>query len=232
MSWIGFLQFPEPIRYLIENSVPKLTEVSSSEDWMTCLAALRKYKHYIWNEDVKKDSKLFPSKRWTMVHHAAHFKAPLSILQMLSVDRYPLSLPDAEGRLAIDHLCNGTPKDVKDLLKPSFRMKFLHLELKLIQANFHAVILERIEALVSKYNLILPIISVMLEDIAKTGEIYFNVPGMYGGFTYWFEYSKDRTEVVALWCKSSSRLVGNSEQLHKCTSEGWSLIQRGQSTSG
>ena len=226
MSWVGFLQFPNDVTYLIENVIPKLNEKASTEQWNECLYGLKKFrKHYIWNEDIKNDQRVYPSRRWTIIHHAAYYKAPLQIVQKMAIDRYPLSLPDGEGKLPIDHLDSDTPKDIKALFTPSYKMNFLHLELKLLQANFHEVILERVASLVQKYNVILPILSVLLEDVSKDKEVYFNMPGMYGGFTYWLEFDSSKTEILALYSRSSSRLVGNSEQLHKCTKEGWTLVK-------
>ena len=162
MSWVGFLQFPEDVRYLIENIIPKLNEKSTKEEWLGCLYGLKKYKkHYIWNEAMKTTSTIYPSCRWSIIHHAAHFQAPLSVLQKISVDQFPLSLTDGEGKIALDHLGSKASKDAKALLTPSYKMNYLQLELKLLQANFHEVILERVATLVQKYNLILPMLSKM-----------------------------------------------------------------------
>ena len=149
----------------------------------------------------------------------------MCIRDRMNIDRYPLSLPDGEGKLAIDYVDSEATGDYKELLTPSYKFNFMHLELKLLQANFHEIILERVGALVEKYNLILPIISVIIEDISKHKEIYFNVPGMCGGFTYWLEFDETKTEIVALWSRSSSKLIGNSEQVHKCTAQGWTLMK-------
>lgn len=227
MTWVGFLDFPGDVMYLVENIIPKLNKQSTVNQWKECLYSLQTFKrHYIWNDKFENNSKLYPSSRWTIVHHAAYFNAPLQVLQILIASQYPLSLPDAEGKLPVDHLGVESPKDAKVLLTPSYKINFSHLELKLMQVNFHEVIHERVASLVQKHNLILPVLSLLLEDISKDKEVYFDIPGMYGGFTYWFEFDSTKTEIMSLYSRSSSRLVGDSEQLHKCTTEGWQLITK------
>lgn len=226
MEWVGYLKFPDHIQYLIENKVAKLSSTSKKEEWLECLASLKKFKFYIWNVPVGDNSNTFPSHKWTFIHQAAFHKAPLYILQIMNVDKYPLSLPDGEGRLPIDHMDPSMTQDYKDLLTPIYKLNVLPLELKLIQVNFHAVIQDRIETMIEKYNLVLPVLSVLLEDISTFDKVYFDVPGMDGGFTYWFQLDKSKTEVLSLWCRSSSNLVGYSEQLHECTAEGWALVKK------
>ena len=227
MAWVGYLNFKDDVVYLIENKVAKLNSSSSKEDWMVCFAGLRKSKYYIWNESEDQHSQLFPSHLWTFLHHAAFHKAPLQLIQMMNIDKYPLSLPDGEGKLAIDHVDASMPQHYKDMLQPVYKYNFIPLELKLIQINFHAVIMDRVDALVEKYNLILPVISVLLEDVAKFDEMYFAVPGMYGGFSFRFEFNTSDSSIIALWTTSSSRIVGNSQQKHKCTADGWTLVSKG-----
>ena len=227
MTWVGSLQFPEDVAYLVENIIPRLNKNSTIVQWEECLYGLKKFKkHYIWNDEISSNSQLYPSSRWTIVHHAAYFKAPLQVLQLMNVNQYPLSLPDADGKLPVDHLDSSSSKDAKTLLTPTYKINFLQLEMKLLQANFHEVIRERVATLIQKQNLILPVLSMLLEDISRDKEIYFDIPGMYGGFTYWFEFDSTKTEIVALYSRSSSRLVGNSEQLHKCTTERWELVEK------
>ena len=227
MTWIGFLQFPQDVTYLVENIIPNLSPKSTASQWKECLYGLKTFKkHYIWNVKISSNSKLYPSSRWTIVHHAAYLNAPLQVLQLLNVNQYPLSLPDAEGKLPVDHLNSSSSKDAKTLLTPSYKMNFLQLEMKLLQANFHEVIHERVATLVQKHNLILPVLTVLLEDISRDKEVYFDIPGMYGGFTYWFEFDSTKTEILSVYSRSSSRLVGDSEQLHKCTTKGWELVKK------
>lgn len=53
---------------------------------------------------------------------------------------------------------------------------------------------------------------------------WFPVPGMYGGFKYWFEGGNEQTKLITeSWC----RVVGGSGQRHEITQEGCRLIEEG-----
>ena len=223
MAWVGYLQFPDHLKYLIENKVTKLNKCSKKEEWLECYTSLRKFKHYIYNAIVDQKELLFPSYLWTFVHHAAYHSAPLEIIQMINIDKYPLSLPDGEGKLALDHIDPMMSQHYKDLLQPVYKVDFLPLEMKLIQANFHAVIYDCINGLVEKYNLILPVLCVMLEDISKCeNQGNFSVPDI-GGFTYRFDLGECRSELKALLCDFIPILEGSTEVSYKCTADGWAI---------
>lgn len=223
MAWVGYLEFPDHIQYMIENKVIKLNKQSKKEEWLECHVVLRKFKHYIYNAYVDQKELIFPSYLWSFVHHAAYHSAPLEIIQMINIDKYPLSLPDGEGKIALDHIDTNMPQNYKDLLQPVYKIDFLPLEMKLIQANFHAVIYECIDGLVEKYNLILPVLCVMLEDISKCDdERKFPIPDS-GGFTYKFDFSECMSEVKALLCNYIPSLEGGTEISFKCTADGWSV---------
>ena len=52
-----------------------------------------------------------------------------------------------------------------------------------IQKNFHAVIRERAGKLIDEHQLELPELALLLTSDEQ--EMWFDVPGMYGGFSYW-----------------------------------------------
>ena len=93
--------------------------------------------------------------------------------------------------------------------------------LKKIQDNFHAVIKSRAQELINKHNIELPILEY---TGTSKDQKYFAVPGMYGGFSYWFEKEGNEFKLVTeSWC----RVVGGSGQRHEVTTEGYKLVDEG-----
>lgn len=89
-----------------------------------------------------------------------------------------------------------------------------------IQANFHDVIRSRAAQLIERHNIELPILKYPLENDKE----WFAVPGMYGGFSYWFEADGEEIKLITeSWC----RVVGGSGQRHEVTSDGYKLVDEG-----
>lgn len=91
-----------------------------------------------------------------------------------------------------------------------------------IQAHFHALIRKRAGEFEGINELPLPDIK-LLTATEEPGE-WFSVPGMYGGFAYWWD---QQDEVVKLVTQSWSRVVGGSGQHHEITSDGVKLVGQG-----
>src|SRR5262252_6456505 len=68
-------------------------------------------------------------------------------------------------------------------LQPVFRREVP--ELDAIQHNFHALIRERADHLVHEHALRLPELEPLLE--LQKPKMWFPIPGMYGGFSYWLD---------------------------------------------
>src|SRR4051812_11606454 len=94
--------------------------------------------------------------------------------------------------------------------------------LQAIEKHFHAVINERAGKFVRQYHLQLPNLEELLR--AHSHEGWFPVPGMYGGFKYWFDDSGASTKLI---CESWCRVVGGSGQRHEITSNGAVLVAEG-----
>jgi hypothetical protein len=91
-----------------------------------------------------------------------------------------------------------------------------------IQRNFHAVIHERAAHILEKHNFSLPDLQSLLNSEER--KAWFPVPGMCGGFSYWFEGTGDQTKLIAeSWC----RVVEGSGQRHEITAEGSRLVDEG-----
>jgi len=68
----------------------------------------------------------------------------------------------------------------------------------------------------------LPELEVLLE--LDRPQMWFPVPGMYGGFSYWLESTGADAKLVS---ESWSRVVGGSGQRHEITSAGSRLVEEG-----
>ena len=92
-------------------------------------------------------------------------------------------------------------------------------QLQKIQKNFHKVIKSRADRLIREHNVSLP----ELKEIAKE-RMYFPVPGMYGGFAYWFEGEGDNIKLIT---ESRCRVVSGSGMRHEITAQGYKLVAEG-----
>jgi hypothetical protein len=91
-----------------------------------------------------------------------------------------------------------------------------------IQDHFHAVIRGRADELVHENNLRLPELEPLLE--LREPKMWFAVPGMYGGFSYWLEADGVEAKLVAeSWCRVSA----GSGQRHEIASTGSVLVEEG-----
>ena len=91
-----------------------------------------------------------------------------------------------------------------------------------VQTHFHTVIRSRAERLVEEHGLRLPELEPLLE--LDTPEMWFAVPGMYGGFRYRLEAGDVRLKLLSdSWC----RVVDGSGQRHEITPRGSQLVDEG-----
>ena len=94
--------------------------------------------------------------------------------------------------------------------------------LQAIERHFHALIRERAGELIDRHNVVLPTLAVV--GSSEKESVWFRVPGMYGGFSYWLEGDGAETKLIA---ESWSRVVGGSGQRHEITDQGYRLVDEG-----
>jgi hypothetical protein len=94
--------------------------------------------------------------------------------------------------------------------------------LKAIERHFHELIRERAGKLIVQHNLALP--ELTSQFVAAESRTGFQIPGMYGGFSYWLEGEGDQTKLIA---ESWSRVVDGSGQRHEITAKGSRLVDEG-----
>ena len=93
-----------------------------------------------------------------------------------------------------------------------------------IQGHFHEVIRGRVGDLIQERGVELP--ELTDRDATEESPCWFPVPGMCGGFSYWFEGEGDGDEarlVTESWCRG----VQGSGQRHEITAEGGRLVKEG-----
>ncbi len=93
--------------------------------------------------------------------------------------------------------------------------------LKSIRNRFHAVIRERVGDLVDTHGVELPELS---QASVAGNEGWLDIPGMTGGFSYWFETGGDEAVLIS---ESWSRVSSGSGQRHEITSECSRLVDEG-----
>lgn len=94
--------------------------------------------------------------------------------------------------------------------------------LRAMERHFHQLVTDR----AAEFRIDMPEFVPTIEPPFPTAAtpLWFPVPGMYGGFSYWLE---DRREDLALVVESWSRVVGGSGQRHEITERGIALLDEG-----
>lgn len=156
------------------------------------------------------------------LHQAAHCGAPLEIVQRLIVMHAWRSLRNANGERPVDVAERRGHRHLLEALTPDFKHHVPRGVLQDIQANFHAVIRGRAEQLVQDNGLRLPELEPLLE--LERPQMWFPVPGMYGGFCYQLDAAGVEAKLVTeSWC----RVADGSGQRHEITSAGSKLVEEG-----
>lgn len=156
------------------------------------------------------------------LHHAAHAGAPVDVVQRLIGLGAWRTLQNARGERPVDVAARRGQRRLLDVLEPVYTHRVPLGVLLKIQAHFHGVIRERADWLVHEHALRLPELEPLLE--LEQPQMWFAVPGMYGGFRYRLEAAGVEAKLVSTsWCRG----VGGSGQRYEITSEGSRLVAEG-----
>lgn len=151
---------------------------------------------------------------YTPLHQAAHGGAPASIVQRLIRTGAWRALRAANGERAIDIAQRRDHTNLVPLLQPAWTTVFDESLLTAIQARLHELIRVRAGELIDEHALRLPELEVLLE--LEAPEIWFPVPGMYGGFKLRLMMANSEPRLISdSWC----RVVGGSGQRHEITAD-------------
>lgn len=160
--------------------------------------------------------------QYAPLHQAAHAGAPIEILDRLIQMGAFRTLQNARGERPFDVAERTGHYQLREILEP----KLLHFVpvgvLLKIQFHFHEVIHGRIDRELPNHSLRLPELEPLLE--LDRPQMWFPVPGMYGGFSYHLETTGVDAKLVSeSWC----RVVSGSGQRHEITTEGSELVDEG-----
>lgn len=153
------------------------------------------------------------------LHQAAHGGASESAVNRLIKLGAWRTLHNALGERPIDIAEAKGHTHLIDLLQPILKRNVPIGVLTKIQYHFHNVIRGRAEKLILQRQLRLPELGPLLE--LDKPEMWFAVPGMYGGFSFRLEGEGATAKLISdSWC----RIGEGSEQTHQITSKGSILM--------
>jgi len=156
------------------------------------------------------------------LHRAAYAGAPVEIAHRLIQMGAFRTLQNARGERPIDVAERKGHHQLRGVLQPQLKHLVPIGILLKIQFHFHEVIRGRIDRELPDHELRLPELEPLLE--LDRPQMWFPVPGMYGGFNYRLASTCVDAKLVAeSWC----RVVGGSGQRHEITSDGSELVEEG-----
>lgn len=193
-----------------------VADAARAYQWPRLLELLSQHRELI------NSSRLDGISRYAPLHQAAHGGAPVTVVQQLINLGAWRTLQNACGERPLDVAERRGHSHLLSPLEPTARHRVpLGILLK-IQSQFHEVIRGRADHLVQEHALRLPELEPLLE--LERPKMWFAVPGMYGGFSYWLETTGVAARLTSeSWC----RIAGGSGQRHEITPDGSRLVDEG-----
>jgi len=167
-------------------------------------------------------ARLGGSSLYAPLHQAAHGGASPDVIRRLIEVGAWRTLRNASGERPADVAVRRGHAQLSSLLEPEYKRRVPMGILLKIQQHVHEVIRERAAEIVDEHALRLPELEPLLE--LEQPEMWFAVPGMYGGFS--FRLEADGVEAVLI-SESWSRVVEGSGQRHEITAAGSRLVAEG-----
>jgi len=193
-----------------------LSDAAKSYDWPRVFELLAQ------DISLVNTTRLNGTALYAPLHQVARGGAPVEIAQRLIGFGAWRTLQNARGERPVDVAERCGHRHLLKVLTPEHKRHVPIGVLLKIQAHFHAVIRGRIDRELPDHRLRLPELEPLLE--LDQPEIWFPVPGMYGGFSYCLESTGVEAKLVSSsWC----RVVGGSGQRHEVTSAGSQLVEEG-----
>ena len=167
-------------------------------------------------------TRLGGSSLFSPLHQVAHGGAPVELAQRLIGMGAWRTLQNARGERPVGVAERCGHHHLLEVLAPEYKHHVPLRVLLKIQAHFHAVIRGRVDQPLPNHGLRLPELEPLLE--LDRPQMWFPVPGMYGGFSYRLESAGVEAKLVSeSWC----RVVEGSGQRHQITSVGSQLVEDG-----
>ncbi len=213
--WDGLTR-PETLHEESLRARQELADAAKNYDWPGVIAILSEHQELI-NTTRPGGSSLYAP-----LHQAAHGGAPSAVVHKLIGLGAWRTLQNVRGERPVDVAARRGHLHLLDFLAPDLKRSVPMGILLKVQAHFHTVIRGRAEKEVQQHRLRLPELEPLLEfdDL----RIWFGVPGMYGGFSYWL--LADGVE-AKLESESRCRVVEGSGERHAITSAGSRLVAEG-----
>lgn len=156
------------------------------------------------------------------LHQAAYGNAPLEVVQQMVAIGAWRTLKNADSEKPVDLARKKKHQYLVQLLEPNYKRYIPRETLQTIQHHFHLIIVGRTGHLVEKFGLRLPELEPLLE--IDRPRMWFPVPEMYGGFSYWLDGEGKNAKLI---CESWCRVVDGSGQRHEITSNEGKLVDEG-----
>lgn len=213
--WDGITQ-SETLNEDAANTRIALADAAKSYKWPTVFELLSKYGEFV--NSCRPGGKSL----YAPLHQAAYAGAPADIVHRLLELGAWRTLQNARGERAVDVAERKGHHQLRETLEPVLKHQVPIGVLLKIQSHFHEVIRGRIDRELPNHGLRLPELEPLLE--LDRPQMWFPVPGMYGGFSYCLELTGADAKLVA---ESWSRVVGGSGQRHEITTYGSRLVEEG-----
>ena len=204
---------------LSDERVARRTAVADAArdyDWPRLLELFEQHPEFINTTRLDGPSLYAP------LHQAAHGGAPVEVAQHLIDLGAWRTLRTARGEQPVDIAARKGHAHLLQALAPVYSHEVPLDVLARIQLHFHEVIRGRADELVREHDLRLPELEPLLE--LPQPHLWFEVPGMYGGFSYELEAAGAASRLIAeSWC----RVCGGSGQWHLISAAGSTLVDEG-----
>jgi hypothetical protein len=193
-----------------------LADAAKQRNWKTTLDILDKYSSLI------NTTRLDGRSLYTSLHQAAHGNAPVNVVQQMLEMGAWRTLRNADDERAVDIAKRKGHQELIQFLEPVYKTDISLATLRGIQLNFHEIIIRRVGKLVKELSLRLPELEPLLE--LEKPHMWFPVPGMYGGFSYWLDGEGGNAKLISeSWCRVSD---GSGER-HEITTKEGKLVDEG-----
>lgn len=154
----------------------------------------------------------------TALHWAAEGGADIEVVNALVERGGWRNIANAAGDIPFDIALRKGHMHLLDALKPVPLHSVEPEALRAIQAHFHQLL--QWPDHIRKHQLRRPDLGPLLE--LEDPKMYFRVPGMYGGYTYWLDTSSARPRLIV---ESRCRIVGGSVPRHEIDVDGCKQVE-------
>jgi hypothetical protein len=172
--------------------------------------------------DLLNSSRTGGQSLYAPLHQAAYGGVAVTTAERLVGMGAWRTLCTAKAERAVDIAMRQGHRHLLGILEPVYKRSVPGKSLSGIQARFHTLIHKIAGELVTKQNLRLPELEVMLEFESR--RFWFPVPGMYGGFLYSLDVNESEPRLTV---QSWRRVVQGSGMHHDITPSATILIDAG-----